>query len=68
MGNVLILSETDYQYGAGSLRLRVDRIDRVHPLYDDGENWYTVEGTQISDAGTDLGPRQVLVRARRLFP
>ena len=66
MGRVLVLSEADYRYGAGPLRLRVDRIDYVHPVLDDGEHWYTVEGFQVSAAGVELQARCVLVRARRL--
>lgn len=62
MGRVLFLSEADYLYGAGPLRLRVDRIDYVNPVHDDGEPWYTVEGFQVSAAGIELQPRCVLVR------
>jgi hypothetical protein len=67
MDKVLVLSEADYMYGTGPLRLRADRIDRVNPIQDDGEYWYAVEGFQVSAAGVVLQPRCVLVRGRRLF-
>jgi hypothetical protein len=63
---VLLLSEADYLYGTGPLRLRVDRIDYVHPVLGDGETWYTVEGFQVSAAGVELQARCVLVRGGRL--
>lgn len=65
-GEVLTLPESDYQYGLGPLRLRVERVDRVHVLAFDGENWYQVDGVQITADGKELGRRQVLVRASRL--
>jgi len=67
-GRVLNLSEADYQYGVGRLRLRVDRIDRDHPVVCDGENWYPVQGVQITSGGIDMRPRRVLVRGRKLHP
>ena len=66
MGRVLVLSEADYLYGVGQLRLRVDRIDYRHPVLDGGERWYTVEGFQVSAAGVELQARCVLVRGGRL--
>jgi hypothetical protein len=65
-GRVLTFAAPDYQYGAGPLRPRVERIDRANPVRYDGENWYQVEGVQISGNGAELGRRQVLVRGRRL--
>lgn len=66
VGHVLIFGEADYQYGVGPLRLRVERIDRTHPVLFDGENWYIVEGVQISVTGIELRPRRVLVRGHTL--
>jgi hypothetical protein len=68
VGRVLVLSEADYLYGAGPLRLRVDRVDYVNPVVDDDERWYTVEGFQVSAAGVELQARCVLVRGHRLLP
>jgi hypothetical protein len=65
-GQVLTLLEPDYQYGVGPLRLRVERVDLAHPLPYEGEDWYPVEGVQVSADGTELGMRQVLVRGSRL--
>ena len=65
-GRVLTFAEPDYQYGAGPLKLRVEHIDRANPVRYDGENWYRVDGVQISGNGAELGRRQVLVRGRRL--
>jgi hypothetical protein len=67
-GKVMSIAEPDYQYGVGALRLRVERVDRTNPVRYDGENWYRVEGVQLSASGTEIGPRTVLVRGRRLPP
>ena len=66
VGPVRTFLEPDYQYGVGPLRLRVERVDRAHPVLYDGENWYPVEGVRISANGDELGRRHVLVRGRRL--
>jgi hypothetical protein len=58
--------EQDYQYGTGSLRLRVERVDVIHPLVEGSERWYWVEGVQVSSSGLDLCSRLVLVRGRHL--
>ena len=65
-GDVLTLLEPDYQYGVGPLRLRVECVDRAHPMVYEGENWYPVSGVQLSVDGTELATRQVLVRGSRL--
>jgi hypothetical protein len=67
INGVWIFSEPDYQYGVGPLRLRVERIDRANPTHYDGEDWYRVEGVQVSATGAELGRRHVLVRGRRLL-
>ena len=41
-------------------------VDRAHPTWYEGENWYPVEGVQISAHGDELGKRHVLVCGRRL--
>jgi hypothetical protein len=66
VGVVLTLLEPDYQFGVGSLKLRVTRLDRAHPTDYEGEPWYPVEGVQIGTNGDDLGMRHVLVRGRCL--
>lgn len=65
-GNVIVIAEADYRYGVGKLRLRLDRVDRLHPVPFDGEDWLQVEGVQLTADGTELRPRRVLVRARSL--
>lgn len=64
--NVLVLSEPDYTFGAGDLRLRVQQVDRAHPVTHHGDIWYRVEGMQLNTGGTEIGRREVLVRGRRL--
>ena len=63
---VLLLDERDYQYGRGPLRIRIDHVDRANPISYDGETWFHVTGVQITRDGAAAGPRQVLVRGRRL--
>jgi hypothetical protein len=58
--------ERDYRYGAGSLTMRLQRIDRSRPVRLDGEDWYVVAGVEIGWNGADLDRREVLVRANRL--
>ncbi len=65
-GDLLTLPEPDYQYGVGPLRLRVELVDRAHPMVYEGENWYPVDGVQLSSDGKELGSRHVLVRGSRL--
>jgi hypothetical protein len=65
-GRVLTLAESDYQYGVGPLTLRVEQIDRSHPMPYEGEDWFPVEGVQIGPSGRYLGRRQVVVRGSRL--
>jgi hypothetical protein len=63
---VWTFAESDYQYGVGPLRLRIERIDRAHAIRADNEDWYPVEGVQVSATGTELSRRRVLVRGSRL--
>ena len=66
-GEVLVLAEADYLYGAGRLILRVEQIDRAHPIEYDGEPWFPVRGIEISANGYDIVERETMVRAKRLF-
>ena len=66
IGDVIVIAEADYLYGAGRIVLRVEHIDRSHPVDYDDDVWYPVRGVQISMDGTDRGEREVLVRGRRL--
>ena len=59
-------AETDYCYGTGGLSLRVERVDWNRPIQRDGENWYEVEGVEVTAVGREIGRRQALVRGRRL--
>lgn len=65
-GPVSNFPESDYRFGAGPLRIRVDRVDWHHPMEYDNENWYEVEGMEVSSDGREIGRRQALVRARSL--
>jgi hypothetical protein len=60
--------ESDYRYGAGSLTMRLERIDRSRPVRLDGDDWYLVAGVEIGWNGADLDRREVLVRGHRLPP
>jgi hypothetical protein len=44
-GRVITLRVSDYQNSVGPLTLRVERIDRMHPVVDGG-NRYPVAGVQ----------------------
>jgi len=59
-------AETDYCYGVGPLRMRVDRIDWERPVPIEGDTWLEVEGTVVDLAGREGARRQVLVRAGQL--
>jgi hypothetical protein len=59
-------AETDYCFGTGSLAIRVDRVDWNRPVQRDGENWYEVEGVELTADGREIGRRHALVRGRRL--
>jgi hypothetical protein len=65
-GEVLVLAEADYLYGAGRLILRVEHLDRSHPVEYDGEPWLPVSGTEIAANGIEIGTRETLIRAKRL--
>lgn len=66
--NVLVLSEPDYAFGAGDIRLRVEQVDRAHSVIHHGDIWYQVQGMQLNTGGAEIGRREVLVRGRRLPP
>jgi hypothetical protein len=63
---VLQVAEADYRYGVGVLRLRVEHVDRAHPVELHGERWYRVSGVELAWNGAELGPRDALVRGRCL--
>jgi hypothetical protein len=65
-GRVLELAENDYRYGAGTLKIKVERVDRDHPVRSDGEDWYPIDGIRIGYNGVELDRQLVLVRARRI--
>jgi hypothetical protein len=68
VGPVSQFAEPDYLYGVGSLTMRVESIDWSSPTRYDGENWYWVKGIEMTTDGREIGPRQALVRGRRLVP
>lgn len=65
-GQIITLSESDYQFGVGTLRLRVVRVEWACVVTYNGENWYQVYGVQVAADGSPLRTRQVLVRGSRL--
>ena len=65
-GPIGTFAEPDYRFGAGTLRICIERVDWQHPIVQDGENWYEVEGIELSSDGREIGPRQAVVRGSRL--
>ncbi len=66
VGPVSLFPESDYRFGAGPLRMRVERIDWNRPVRYDDDNWYEVDGVEVTADGRDIGRRHALVRARSL--
>ncbi|MBM0229198.1 hypothetical protein [Micromonospora sp. ATA51] len=66
-GDVVQLSEPDYKYGVGPLRLRIARVRLDLSAWYDGQ-WVWLEGTEIrwDDRDRDGPFRQVLVRVSAL--
>ncbi|MEV4509248.1 hypothetical protein AB0K00_09860 [Dactylosporangium sp. NPDC049525] len=62
VSQTLILAERDYMYGAGTLRLRVERVS-THRFIHDNDTWVMVEGAEIGWDGAPRDLRQVAVRA-----
>jgi hypothetical protein len=65
-GRHQVFAEPDYLYGAGALALRVEHVDRGHPVHHAGDLWYPVVGMEIGYESAELGRREVLIRASRL--
>lgn len=65
---VWTFAESDYLFGAGPLRMTIDRVDWSAPRTLEGQTWYDVHGTEISADGRVIGPRQTAVKASRLRP
>jgi hypothetical protein len=65
---VVQFAEDDYLYGSGPLVIRIERVDWSDPTSYDGENWFPIEGVEMSLDGREIGPRRVLIRGRRLTP
>lgn len=63
---VQVFAEADYCYGLGPVRMRVEHVDRAHPVDYDGTRWYRVVGVQLTRDGTERAQRTLLVRAARL--
>jgi hypothetical protein len=63
---VFTFAEEDYRFGAGALRMAVERIDWDRPFVQDGGNWYEVHGVELAQDGRVIGRRQALVRGSRL--
>ena len=65
---LVVVDEADYAYGTGALRLRIQRVDWTHPVRYAGDNFYRVDGMQVTADGTELGHREALIRSSRLPP
>nr|WP_296071510.1 hypothetical protein [uncultured Actinoplanes sp.] len=63
---VFTFAEEDYRFGAGSLRMTVERIDWDRPFAHEGGNWYEVHGIELTEDGRVIRRRSVLVRGARL--
>jgi hypothetical protein len=65
-GDVLHVSEPDYKYGTGPLRLKVSKVGHAERLPDG--HWLDLEGFTLCSDGTQVStaPRQVLVRVNAL--
>jgi hypothetical protein len=63
---VLTVQDQGYCFGVGPVRIRIERIDRDNLVMRDGERWYQVHGVTLTRDGADIGPRQLLIRGRRL--
>lgn len=61
-----VFADADYMYGAGPLTLRIESVDRAHPVQHEGDIWLQVDGVQLDYRGATIGHRSALVRARRL--
>lgn len=60
-----MLAEPDYQYGRGSLRLRVTRVYHDTSRWY-GQDWVWLDGVEIRWNGDEGPPRRVLARASAL--
>jgi hypothetical protein len=63
---VSTFAEADYRFGTGLLTIRIERIDWANPLQQGGENWYEIEGVELTSDGREIGHRQALVKASSL--
>jgi hypothetical protein len=60
VGDVIKLSETDYRYGVGALRMRVQLVGDVS--LEDGIRWVQLIGVQINYDGRDGVTRHIQAR------
>jgi hypothetical protein len=65
-GPVSTFADPDYRFGVGPLIMRIERVDWANPVFQDGENWFEVDGVELAADGREIGRRQALVRGRRL--
>jgi hypothetical protein len=64
-GQVLHLTEQDYQYGQGDVTLRVTRV-RLGTSRRYDRQWVWLEGTELLPDGADGDTRSVLVKVTAL--
>jgi hypothetical protein len=60
VGVMLAVSEPDYRYGLGLLRLRVTSVPEGQETF--GGEWMCLHGMEIDWRGVEMGSRRVLVR------
>jgi hypothetical protein len=60
-------AESDYRFGLGLLRMRVQAVDWSVPQDHDGALWYEVDGIEMTEDGREIQRRRVLVKAARLL-
>jgi len=56
-------AESDYCYGIGPIRLRLQRVNWAQPIPHEGDMWFGVRGVVIDRLGREGAVREMLVRA-----
>ncbi|PRX20365.1 hypothetical protein CLV67_108163 [Actinoplanes italicus] len=56
-------AESDYCYGIGPIRLRLEWVNWSQPIPHEGDYWLGVRGVVIDQYGQDGAVREMLIRA-----
>ena len=59
-------AESDYCYGIGPIRLRLERVNWAQPIPHEGDYWLGVRGVVIDRSGREGAVREMLIRAARV--